>query len=96
MSSQATRRPRRVRGQQQLALIGGMLVLIVALLAYLWVRERRARMTARREIIRLRRRLEMSERSAALAQMLLKSKGGLGPWPATQPATQPASRPAGE
>ena len=79
-----------------MALIGGMLVLIVALLAYLWVRERRAHMTARCEIIRLRRRLEMSERSAALVQMLLKSRGGLGSWPATRPATRPATQPAGE
>ena len=78
-----------------MALIGGILVLIVALLAYLWVRERRARVTAQCEIIRLRRRLEMSERSGALARMLLQSRGGPGPWPGSRPATRPATRPAG-
>lgn len=78
---------------RQMLLVGGMLVLIIVLLALLWVRERRARIAAQANVAVLRQRLQA-------VQML----GGLEAWgpglPSTLPldenadANAPASAPA--
>jgi len=63
---------------RQMLLVGGMLVLIIVLLAMLWVRERRARIAAQANVAVLRQQLQT-------VQML----GGLGAWRAGMPSTLP-------
>ena len=63
---------------RQMLLVGGMLVLIIVLLTVLWVRERRARITAQANVVALRQQLQA-------AQMM----GAIGAWQAKTPSTLP-------
>jgi hypothetical protein len=75
---------------RQMLLVGGMLVLIIVLLAMLWVRERRARIAAQANVVALRQRLQNVQMMGAL--------GSLQPgMPTTLPLGEdniPASAPA--
>lgn len=71
-----------------LMLVGGLFVLIIGLLATLWVKERRLRVSAQWDVVQLRQRVEGLEKT-----LLTVSLDGLRL--TTRPAAgQPASRPA--
>ena len=63
---------------RQFLLIGGLLVLAIALLAVLWARERRARIRAQTEVAELRQQLQA-----------VQTFGKLGIWGPRLPSTLP-------
>jgi len=56
-----------------LAMVGGLLLLIIAVLAALWIRERNRRIAAQREVVQLIEQNERDKRN--LAQMMLGAMG---------------------